>query len=540
MKSRLHVSAFSLQLSAFLFLLLAAAPLHAQSTWSDAGTDWGTPANWTGGVPDSTTATATFNGTISNQPSIGASNYTINRLNVGSSSGNVTLSGSSGLLTFETVSATATTNHTVLDIAGGKSLTIGANTTFWASNAAVTAYSLFITLGTGSVLDFDTGKTLTVTGGSSSRTLIINGNATTNFNSQLAGTPGQVSARGGGTLNYNPDSLSAAFALNAQGGSTINILNTNSTIGGISFDSSALAASGKVYFKTTGNFTQTATTTFSGNSVGTSILGFDEATNATATGTLGTINTSTNNAGITNQLYTGANKTLVTGNIGAGGTNNTLEKAGAGTVNINGTNIFTGTTLVTAGTLLVSTSTGTGNVTVSGGATLGGTGTIASTGSNGVTLNDTAILAPGDGTTGTLRLNSAGTTGAMLTMLSGAKFSMELGASLASDKVNFWTYAGASDFVRNSNVIDITFLPGSTTGTYNLFNFYSNAGTTLTAAEFSSGLSLNFTNGGSGTLNYDTLGQINLVATAIPEPSTWALLALSLTAVTILRRRRQS
>ena len=122
-------------------------------------------------------------------------------------------------------------------------------------------------------------------------------------------------------------------------------------------------------------------------------------------------------------------------------------------------------------------------------------------------------------------------------MLSDAKFKMELGPTLSSDTINFLSYVGATDFVRNSNVIDISFLSGATTGTYRLFNFYSDAGTTFTASGFNSGLSLNFTNGGSGTLDYGTTGQINLVVTAIPEPSTWALLALGLTVAIIARRR---
>ena len=79
-----------------------------------------------------------------------------------------------------------------------------------------------------------------------------------------------------------------------------------------------------------------------------------------------------------------------------------LVKSGAGTLALNGTNVYTGTTLVSNGVLQVNGSV-TGAVTVSSGGVLGGTGNV-----NGVTLVQPggAIDPGGPGTIGTLAVNA--------------------------------------------------------------------------------------------------------------------------------------
>jgi fibronectin-binding autotransporter adhesin len=72
-----------------------------------------------------------------------------------------------------------------------------------------------------------------------------------------------------------------------------------------------------------------------------------------------------------------------------------LQKSGAGTMLLSGTNTYTGTTTVSVGTLLVNGSLGDTAVTVANGATLGGSGTVGtSTVLNTFTVNGT--LAPGN------------------------------------------------------------------------------------------------------------------------------------------------
>jgi len=173
---------------------------------------------------------------------------------------------------------------------------------------------------------------------------------------------------------------------------------------------------------------------------------------------------------------------------------------------------------------------------------LGGAGIIRPSGSATIAVSNGAFLAPGDSTTGngigTLVLDSGGTTGALLTLNSGAKMDFQLGGALASDKLNLWNYA-AGDLVLNSNVIDVTMLAGSSTGTYTLFNFYTGNGSGAATSGIGSGLSVNFLNGAAGNLVYNT-SSIDLNITTVPEPATWALLAFSLTTVVVLRRRRQA
>jgi len=137
-------------------------------------------------------------------------------------------------------------------------------------------------------------------------------------------------------------------------------------------------------------------------------------------------------------------------------------------------------------------------------------------------------------------IDGGSTTGALLSMNTGSEFNFELGTGVSSDKLNIWNYVDG-DFAINSNAINFTLDPSVVSGskTFNLFNFYTDSGTSLSGATFS-GLALGTlsSNIGSAAFDYTTPGQINLNITAVPEPSTWALLAFSLMTVLVLRRRR--
>lgn len=192
-------------------------------------------------------------------------------------------------------------------------------------------------------------------------------------------------------------------------------------------------------------------------------------------------------------------------------------------------NTYDGGTVVSAGTLLVAntsgSATGTGSVSIESGATLGGTGIIAPGTGGAVSVKSGAMLAPGEGI-GQIRFNGAGTSAAVLTLESGAAFSFDLGAPGASDSVAMWNYA-SGDLVLNGNVVNFTNLGGLAEGTYTLFSFFSDSGTTLTASGISSGLSI-----GTGLEAYSGShfvygpDSISLVV-AVPEPSTiWLLVAV--------------
>ena len=113
---------------------------------------------------------------------------------------------------------------------------------------------------------------------------------------------------------------------------------------------------------------------------------------------------------------------------------------------------------------------------------------------------------------------------------------------IAFDAVNvgtgqLLTYDGTLTLTMTSAVADVP---------YNLFSFSSKTGN-FSSIDFS-GFYAGGTFSRSGDLWTSTLtqGQIftfdqssgNLIASAVPEPATWALLAFSLTTVMVLRRRK--
>ena len=254
--------------------------------------------------------------------------------------------------------------------------------------------------------------------------------------------------------------------------------------------------------------------------------------------------------GVNNTMRVGSNNqdTLFSGVLsGSGGR---LNKVGNGSLRLTGANTYNGSTTISAGTLLLNnpkvpgeSGTGTGNVTVSGG-TLGGNGLVRPGTSGTIGVSAGAFIAPGDsavaGGIGDLTLDGGGTTSPLLTMDSSAEFNFQLGAGLSSDHISLWNFGTSTDFVRNSNVINISASIDATIGTYNLFSFYSDNGASLKAYGFSSGLTLNFLNPAiSGVLSYD-FGEINLTLNAIPEPSTLTLVAAWSLGLLALRRRTKA
>jgi autotransporter-associated beta strand protein/T5SS/PEP-CTERM-associated repeat protein len=202
----------------------------------------------------------------------------------------------------------------------------------------------------------------------------------------------------------------------------------------------------------------------------------------------------------------GTGAVTITG--GLTGTGGSLVKNGASRLKLTGASTYTGGTTVNLGVLEVNntlgSATGSGAVLMKTGTTLTGNGVIHGI----VTMEDGAILAPGNSpgtlTVGELILNAA------------TRLEFELGqpqppgiAGTNSDLVNVTTHVNGSNSTGNlqlAGILDLTANAGFGTGTYRLFNY----GGTLTGT----GATMPFGSAPAGynlVVDTSTAGQVNLI-----------------------------
>ncbi len=254
---------------------------------------------------------------------------------------------------------------------------------------------------------------------------------------------------------------------------------------------------------------------------------------------------------------TGGSASII-GNVsgGVGGTNalsitpgsgNTFSYAGsfsnfaavqinAGTTVLSADSVYTGTTTVANGGVLVAhnnaagggSATGTGAVSVQSGSTLAGNGRIAGP----VTIAAGGRVSPSNGgafTPGTLTLGSD------LNVTSGSRFALALGANTAgSDRVMI---AGVLNFTGPGQLIFDVLNSGLSTGTYDVIDFASSSGLTL------SNLAFGDTPAGFSGSFMLTGNSIEITVTSVPEPGTiqWLVAASVLGfASAFWRARRRS
>lgn len=184
---------------------------------------------------------------------------------------------------------------------------------------------------------------------------------------------------------------------------------------------------------------------------------------------------------------------------GGANTQYAVTKENAGKWILAGTNTYTGATTVTEGTLLINGSTAAGSaVSVASGAVFGGNGTV----NGNLTLANGAFFA----------FDTA--------------YTLDLGGSLTLNS----SFGVASLRDLNGGAINWGNIAN---GTYTLMNtsFTFNASNISNFGEANA-----FVIGGGRTAYFDNG---SLALTVIPEPSTLALLAVSLTSLAIFRRRRR-
>ena len=212
-----------------------------------------------------------------------------------------------------------------------------------------------------------------------------------------------------------------------------------------------------------------------------------------------------------------------------------LVKTGAGTLLLSATNTYTGLTTVSVGTLLVGNSSGVGSLaggaTVGSGATLGGSGSIAGV----TTIQSGARLAPGN-SPGLLTVNND------VTIEDGGIFTVEVNGTTAGTGYDRLAMTGGgSDFsLTGSNDLEMSL--GFTPAANALFFLVDNAGGSAISGIFESlnGVVTDLSQGalfsfGGQDFNISYTGDLvgnaftggdDLVIQAVPEPTTWVMLAL--------------
>lgn len=244
----------------------------------------------------------------------------------------------------------------------------------------------------------------------------------------------------------------------------------------------------------------------------------------------------------TGTLGFGATGTQTLSNLisGSGGLSVT-----AGTTTLTANNTFTGPSTITGGKLFITgTNTGGGSVTIGSGGTFGGTGTF----SGPLFVNSGGSVAPG---------SSPGKLSVGATTFAGAgRFTFDINSVTGTVGTNWdlLSISGALTITATSGnpfIVDLTSLDLSNTAAlvsnFNAGSFYSwkfvqtTGGITgFSAGAFQYNASAFQNSLGGGSFFVSNVGNdLFLNFTPVPEPSTYALMALGLGVIVVLARRRR-
>jgi hypothetical protein len=412
-----------------------------------------------------------------------------------------------------TVTIQNSSNSTLLQMSGG---TINATGTLSA-----------ITVNGGFAGDFTKTGLGTFTLGSTNSN-VYNATATVNqggftFNTNARTGTSSNAILGGGTVTFNRSSGADTYSFGALSGSSGSVVlaqnpsgSGQSTATVTSLSSTGSGFSIGVVTSANGNATsnnpdftvnQSVNTTFTGNITGA----------VTNTGTFSTTRT---------RLSLTKNGT---GDLTMTGAINNLER----TTNING-----GRLIINSATTSFSSHNGTTAISVNNGGTLGGTGTITTLAGDNIVVADGGKLEAGlDGSAGKLTMALANATLDISAATAGVGtgwLRFDLGANTtAGTTYDQFDLTGGALKIGTANLsfadFDFNAIAGFGAGNYTLFQ-------TTTAIDGS------LSDSNSGTINglssSLSISGNNLILTAVPEPSTWALIACSLATLVVLRRRR--
>jgi autotransporter-associated beta strand protein len=520
----------------------------------------GTATSFAHGITITNTGTTTFNGanTYAGLTTMNAANGTLTLAGDNSAAaGGVTLTAGtlninnakalgSGVLTIaggtidntSSAAITLATNNAQnwnadFVFTGTKDLNLGTGAVLMSANRSLTVSSGNLTIG-GNISGAGFGLTKAgngtlVLGGSNSYT----GTTTISAGTLQVATPSALVSNS--TLQTaSSTSIPSTLKLDSAGGYTMDSLNLK----GLLVVNGPASGNATLTFTNGGVITSSAASRDIQAGAGATILfngtQFDIATTVTS-GSIRTLNLGGSGNIVFNSVLTN----------GSNGTNSgAISKTGNGILTLNAANTYTGNTSVSAGTLLVNGSTHSSSAVDVTGATLGGTGTIGGS----VTVGSGATIAGGLNGVGTLNLSSS------MTLNGNSTFSADISGATPGTEYNRLQLSGAAVTLNGVNnlALNLTYTPtdqqlfflivgaSSITGRFDSLNgvtttLNQNSTFTLGGQEFMIGYSGNSTAG-----TFTGGNDLVLQASAVPEPSTWALMVLGLVGAVVLIRRKKS